>query len=138
MARAMQKNPLILEWATPLIFDCLSGFYVEMLPAANGARASMIERHFTLWCALIQGDLEHLRADLHLLAVQADQVGTDFLTCCLADRHVAGEILDTILRRFRRMPGESRANNEALLALLTLLQTEEIKYVAPERQARAA
>lgn len=134
----MQQHPQVLEWATPLIFDCLSGFYAEMLPVANGARASMLERHFTLWCALTQGDFDHLRADLHLLATQADQVGMDFLTCCLADRHVASEILDTILRRFRRMPNEARANNEALLALLTLLQEEEINYVTPARQAQAA
>ncbi len=134
----MQQHPQVLEWATPLIFDCLSGFYEEMLPAANGARSSMTERHFVLWCAMIQGDFDHLRADLHLLATQADQVGLDFLTCCLADRHVAGEILETILRRFRRMAREARNNNEALLALLTLLQQEEVIYLAPVEQALAA
>ena len=103
MARTMQQ-PQILEWTTPLVFDCLSDFYAEMLASAPDARKAMTERHFTLWCAMLHGDCGHLRADLHLLATEAHRAGIDFLTCCLAGRHVAGEILDTVLRRFRRMP----------------------------------
>ncbi len=132
MPLAMQQDPQVLEWCLPVVYDCLSEFYGDLLQSAPGARRAMIERHFVLWAALIHGDFGHLRTDFDLLAAQARGLGVDFPSCWAADRDVAAEILDISLRRFRRMPREAHANNAALLALLTRLQHEEAGYVAPK------
>jgi hypothetical protein len=131
MSFAMQPDPQILEWCLPVVYDCLSDFYGDLLQSAQDARMAMIERHFGLWASLIQGDFDHLRTDFDLLAAQARSLGVDFPTCWAADRDIAAEILDISLRRFRRMPRDAHANNAALLALLMRLQIEEAGYCAP-------
>lgn len=137
MSIAESPESPVLEWCLPLIHDSLSEYYRDLLHIAQEAQRALIDRHFMLWTALIHGDLGHLRVDCGLLAAEARNRRIDFLACCAADRHVAAEILDTSLRRFRRMPREARAQNAALLAALTRLQAEEAACAAPRSGARA-
>jgi hypothetical protein len=134
-SRADWPEPPVLEWCLPLVHDCLSEFYRDLAQIAQEAGKTLIERHFVLWTALIHGELSHLRVDCDLLAAEARSLRVDFLACCAADRHVAAEILDASLRRFRRMPREARAHNAALLAALTRLQHEEAACAAPRNRA---
>jgi hypothetical protein len=136
MSLAMQPDPQVLEWCLPVVYDCLTEFYRDLLQTAEEARKTMTERHFVLWASLVQGDFEHLHTDFDLLAAQARSLQIYFPACWAADRDVAAEILDISLRRFRRMPRDARANNAALLAVLMRLQHEEAVY-AP-RQVIAA
>jgi hypothetical protein len=136
MSAKRQREPHVLEWCLPVIYDCLSEFYRDVLPAANNAREQMTERHFALWSALVTDDFDHLHADRHLLEMQARTFSIDSHVWGAADRYVAAEILDISLRRFRRMPREARLNNEALLTVLTHLQQEENLY--PERASLGA
>lgn len=138
MSFAMQPDAQVLEWCLPIVYDCLSDFYGDLLQSAPDARMAMIERHFGLWASLIHGDFHHLRTDFDLLAAQARSLGVDFPACWAADRDVAAEILDISLRRFRSMPREAHANNAALLALLTRLQNEEAGYSASKLQTKGA
>ena len=135
MSLAMQPDPQVLEWCLPVVYDCLTEFYRDLIQTAEDARKTMIERHFVLWASLVQGDFDHLRTDFDLLAAQARSLRINFPACWAADRDVAAEILDISLRRFRRMPRDARANNAALLALLTRLQNEEAGYAAPQEIA---
>ena len=136
MSFAMQPDSQVLEWCLPVVYDCLTDFYGDLLQSAPSARMAMIERHFVLWASLIHGDFDHLRTDFDLLAAQARSLGVDFPACWAADRDVAAEILDISLRRFRRMPRDAHANNAALLALLTRLQNEEAGYAAPKQESK--
>ncbi len=133
-----QAEPHVLEWCLPVIHDCLVEFYRDIVPAANGAREAMTGRHFALWTALIQDDFEHLPADRHLLETQAKNLGVDCDVWAAADRHVAAEILDISLRRFRRMPHEARINNAALLNLLKNLHRDENRDAGRATLAQAA
>jgi hypothetical protein len=135
MSLAMQPDAQVLEWCLPVIYDCLTEFYRDLLQSAEEERKTMTERHFVLWASLVQGDFDHLRTDFDLLAAQARSLHIYFPACWAADRDVAAEILDISLRRFRRMPRDARANNAALLALLMRLQNEEAGYAAPQENA---
>lgn len=133
-----QAEPHVLEWCLPVIYDCLAEFYRDVLPAANGARDLLTERHFALWTALVQDDFAHLPADRHLLETQARSLRIGFEVWGAADRYVAAEILDISLRRFRRMPHEARVNNAALLNLLQTLRRDENRYAERASLAWAA
>jgi len=122
MSSSANQEPHVLEWSLPVVHDCLKEFYRDMLPAANGARRLMTERHFTMWTTLIDEDFDHLAADRHLLELQAGALHLVEDVWSAANRYVAAEILDICLRRFRRMPDEAQANSIALLKILKHLQ----------------
>jgi hypothetical protein len=124
-----RREPHVLEWSLPVVHDCLKEFYRDALPAANGARTLMTERHFALWTTLIDEDFEHLQADRHLLDLQAGTLRVDEDVWGAADRYVAAEILDICLRRFRRMPSQAQANSAALLNILKHLRGDADKAV---------
>ncbi len=137
MSLIARREPHLLEWSLPVVHDCLKEFYRDVLPAANGARVLMTERHFALWTTLVDEDFDHLPADRHLLELQAGALRLDEDVWGAADRYVAAEILDICLRRFRRMPQEAQANSAALLIILKNLQGDASRAEEPAL-ARAA
>lgn len=137
MSLIARREPHLLEWSLPVVHDCLKEFYRDVLPAANGARVLMTERHFALWTTLVDEDFDHLPADRHLLELQAGALQLDEDVWGAADRYVAAEILDICLRRFRRMPQEAQANSAALLIILKNLQGDASRAEEPAL-ARAA
>ena len=132
------QNPRVLEWCTPVIHDCLSEYYCDLLPRANGARDLMTERHFALWNDLVNEDFVHFRADFQRLATQARALQIDFQTCRAVDHYVGAQILDISQRRYRRMPQEARDATAALLILLKRLEQERSCDTAPAPLAHAA
>jgi len=132
------QNPCVLEWCAPLVYDCLSEYYYDLLPKAHGARDLMTERHFVLWSALVRDDFSHLRADVHLLATQARALQIDFQICRAVDHYVGAEILDMSQRRYRRMPHEAHDATAALLNLLRRLERERSGDATSASLARAA
>ena len=128
----------VLEWSLPVVHDCLHEFYGQKLPGAGAAARALAKRHFALWSALVDDVYAELDAHWEQLDAQTRALRLDPNACRAADRYVAAEVLDLSLRRFRRMPEDSRINNAALLSLLTRLQQENGFRMAPAAFARAA
>ncbi len=136
-ARRLPGTPMspehhALEWSLPVIYDGLSEFYGALAPAFGAAHMAITRAHFSLWTALVYDDAAHLHLDEANLAAQAAALGIDRAACGAADRYVAGELLDLILRRFRRMPEAAQTNNAALLAILWHLQKASPRRQEPE------
>ncbi|MCW2315070.1 hypothetical protein M2322_000590 [Rhodoblastus acidophilus] len=113
-----QSQRVVLEWSLPIVHDCLREFYVQYVPLRSAGFKQLTQLHFTLWASLVRGDFEAARADEAKLATTAASLGLDVAICGAANRYVAAELLDLSLRRFRRMPEESKTNNQTLLAIL--------------------
>ena len=130
--------PPVLEWSLPVIYDALSEFYAGLAPEGGAAHQALTQAHFALWTTLVLDDSTRLDFDKASLAAQAEALGVNRATCGAANRYVAGELLELILRRCRRMPDEARANNVALLAILSHLQMDFARESQPNSRSQAA
>ncbi len=127
-----------LEWCLPVVYDCLSEFYHDLLPATNSARTNMTQVHFAIWTMLAREEFDHLPASFYLFVRQAHAQKIDVRTRRAGDRYVASEILDLCSRRFHRNPEKARLHNAALLTLLERLQRLEQICATQAPLARAA
>jgi len=107
MSSSANQEPHVLEWSLPVVHDCLKEFYRDMLPAANGARRLMTERHFTMWTTLIDEDFDHLAADRHLLELQAGRC-ISIRTSGAPPTAMSRRKFSTSAAPFRRMPDEAQ------------------------------
>lgn len=130
--------PPVLEWSLPVIHDALGEFYAGLTPEGGAAHLALTQAHFELWTTLVLDDSGRLDLDKASLATQAAALGVDRASCGAANRYVAGELLELILRRFRRMPDEARTNNVALLAILSHLQTDFARETEAKSWSHAA
>lgn len=130
--------PPVLEWSLPVIHDALSEFYAGLTLDGGAAHRALTQAHFDLWTTLVLDDSARLDFDKANLAAQAEALGFDHAACGAANRYVAGELLELILRRCRRMPEEARTNNVALLAILSQLQTDFARDTKAKGWSQAA
>ena len=108
----------LLEWAEPVIYDCLRDAYQERLGA--GADSICLARlHCRVWRALIAGDeanYERLRTELIAAVARS---GVEVTCLSRGDAQRMAELLDIVVTRFQR---SARAASSYRLALLELAE----------------
>jgi hypothetical protein len=129
-----QPEQAVLEWCLPVVHDCLREFYVRRFALRSAAFTRITQLHFKFWTSLVRGDFVAARADVAILFQEARRLKVDCESCGSADRYIAAELLELLLRRFRRMPVEAKQNNQALLAVLLHLN----QSAAPARLAASS
>jgi len=106
----------LLEWAEPVIYDCLRDAYQRRL-GAGGAAIDFARLHCRVWRALIAGDeanYERLRAEL-IAAVRRG--GLEVACLDRVDAQAMTELLDIVAARFQRCGREASNYRLALLEL---------------------
>ena len=108
----------LLEWAEPVIYDCLRDAYQRRL-GAGGAAINFARLHCRVWRALIAGDeanYECLRMELIAAAARS---GLEVACLSRGDAQTMAELLDIVVTRFQR---SERVASSYRLALLELAE----------------
>ncbi len=131
------RQDSLLDWSAPIISDVLLEFYHARFPRNATASAALAKAHFEVWVALLLPQSDRLPMRRALLLEIMDIMHVDSAAAALGDAKVAEELLDIVMRRFRRMPTEARDHHWSLISAvahlhaLTQIEQREQKTVRP-------